>query len=72
MLGLVQVRSVETWPPHTGKESARVRLVITAGPQRVWVVLEPETAEEATALEACAARGSGQTDAERPSCGFRR
>ena len=34
-----------------------MRLVIAAGPQRVWVVLEPETAEEATALEAFAARG---------------
>jgi hypothetical protein len=33
-----------------------MRLVVTAGPQRVWVVLEPETADEATASEACAAR----------------
>jgi hypothetical protein len=34
-----------------------MRLVVTAGLQRVWVVLEPETGEEAMALEACAARG---------------
>jgi hypothetical protein len=33
-----------------------MRLVVTAGPQRVWVVLEPETADEAAASEACAAR----------------
>jgi hypothetical protein len=51
----------------------RMRLVITAGPPDIWVGLEPETGEEAMALEACAARGSGRTDAERtPSCGFRR
>jgi hypothetical protein len=29
-----------------------MRLVITAGPPDIWVGLEPETAEEATALEA--------------------
>jgi hypothetical protein len=34
-----------------------MRLVVTTGPQRVWVGLEPETADEATALEACAAQG---------------
>jgi hypothetical protein len=34
-----------------------VRLVITAGPPDIWVGLEPETGEEAMALEACAARG---------------
>jgi hypothetical protein len=34
-----------------------MRLVVTAGPVRVWVGLEPETGEEAMALEACAARG---------------
>jgi hypothetical protein len=48
-------------------------LPVTAGPQRVWVGLQPETGEEAMALEACAARGSGRRDTERtPSCGFRR
>jgi hypothetical protein len=36
-----------------------MRLVVTAGPQRVWVGLEPETGEEAMALEECAARGEG-------------
>ena len=34
-----------------------MRLVITAGPPDTWVGLEPETGEEAMALEACAARG---------------
>ena len=34
-----------------------MRLVITAGPPDIWVGLEPETGEEAMALEACAARG---------------
>ena len=34
-----------------------MRLVVTAGPQCVWVGLEPQTAEEAIAFEACAARG---------------
>jgi hypothetical protein len=34
-----------------------MRLLVTAGLQRVWVGLEPETGEEAMALEACAARG---------------
>jgi hypothetical protein len=33
-----------------------MRLVITAEPPDIWV-LEPETGEEAMALEACAARG---------------
>jgi hypothetical protein len=50
-----------------------MRLVITAGPPDLWVGLEPETGADATALEACAAQGSGRTDTERtPSCGFRR
>jgi hypothetical protein len=34
-----------------------MRLVITAEPPDIWVGLEPETGEEAMALEACAARG---------------
>jgi hypothetical protein len=34
-----------------------MRLVVTAGPQRAWVGLEPETSKEATALEAYAAGG---------------
>jgi hypothetical protein len=34
-----------------------MRLVITAGPPDTWVGLEPETGEEAMALEVCAARG---------------
>ena len=34
-----------------------MRLVVTAGPQCVWVGLEPQTVEEAIAFEACAARG---------------
>jgi hypothetical protein len=34
-----------------------MRLVITAGPPDIRVGLEPETGEEAMALEACAARG---------------
>ena len=37
-----------------------MRLVITAGPPDIWVGLEPETGQEAMALEACAARGSGE------------
>jgi hypothetical protein len=50
-----------------------MRLVVAAGPQRVWVGLEPETAEEATALEGRAPLGeSGRTDAERTlSYGFK-
>jgi hypothetical protein len=42
-----------------------MRLVITAGPPDLWVGLEPETGEEAMALEACAARESGRTDSGR-------
>ena len=34
-----------------------MRLVVTAGPPDTWVGLEPETGEEAMALEACAAGG---------------
>jgi hypothetical protein len=34
-----------------------MRLLITAGPPDIWVRLEPESGEEAMALEACAARG---------------
>jgi hypothetical protein len=34
-----------------------MRLVITTGPPDIWVGLEPETGEEAMALEACAVRG---------------
>ena len=34
-----------------------MRLVITAGPLDIWVGLEPETDEEAMALEACARPG---------------
>jgi hypothetical protein len=49
-----------------------MRLVITAGPPDIWVGLEPETGEEAMALEECAVRG-GRTDTERtPPSGFRR
>ena len=42
---------------HLGRRTDRMRLVVTAGPQRAWVGLEPETSKEATALEACAAWG---------------
>jgi hypothetical protein len=34
-----------------------MRLVITAGPPDIWVGLEPETGEEAMALEACDVQG---------------
>ncbi len=37
-----------------------MRLVITAGPPDIWVGLEPETGEEAMALEAC--DGPGRVD----------
>jgi hypothetical protein len=44
-----------------------MHLVITAGPPDLWIGLEPETGEEAMALEVCAARG-GVDERTRSGC----
>jgi hypothetical protein len=44
-----------------------MHLVITAGPPDIWVGLEPETGEEAIALEACACPG-GVDERTRSAC----